>query len=311
MNNRNLARIVDEALAIETRDAKEAGALGYMARVLVQATMPHKSTPGTEFKRRNGLFTLTILSPSIMGLPYGTYPRLLLSWLTTEAVRTKEPELVLGPTLSGFMSQLGLLPTGGRWGTISRLRDQMKRLFSSTIFCVVEEATQTSGLRMGVAVKYRLWWDPKSPDQAALWLSTVTLSKDFFEEIIDRPVPIDLRALQLLKKSPLALDIYCWLTYRLSYLKKQTEIPWEALRMQFGAGYPIPPTACATSSGTSSDTCATSWWSTPKQKQMKARTDCSSNPARLTSRNFRRDDLFVRELSTKVCGNKHLSTHKR
>ena len=63
MNDRNLAKIVDEALAIEAQEAKEAGALGYMARVLVQATMPHKSTPGTEFKRSNGLFTLTILSP--------------------------------------------------------------------------------------------------------------------------------------------------------------------------------------------------------------------------------------------------------
>ena len=176
-----------------------------------------------------------------MGLPYGTYPRLLLTWLTTEAVRTKTPELVLGPTLSGFMGQLGLLSTGGRWGTISRLRDQMRRLFSSTISCAMVAPTEDMGMRMGVALKYRLWWDPKSPDQAALWLSTVTLSHDFFREIIERPVPIDMRALQALKRSPMALDIYCWLTYRLSYLKKKTEIPWAALQTQFGAGYPETP----------------------------------------------------------------------
>jgi hypothetical protein len=93
-------------------------------------------------------------------------------------------------------------------------------------------------MRMGVAVKYRLWWDPKSPDQAALWLSTVTLSYDFFQEIINRPVPIDMRALQSLKRSPMALDIYCWMTHRFSYLKKRTEIPWPVLQAQFGAGYP-------------------------------------------------------------------------
>jgi hypothetical protein len=52
------------------------------------------------------------------------------------------------------------------------------------------------------------------------------------------PVPIDLRALKALKRSPLALDIYCWLTYRLSYLKAARVIPWPALQMQFGAGYP-------------------------------------------------------------------------
>ena len=31
--------------------------------------------------------------------------------------------------------------------------------------------------------------------------------------------------------------MYCWLTYRLSYLERPIEIPWELLRYQFGAGY--------------------------------------------------------------------------
>lgn len=238
MNSKNLTRLIDGALAVEAQQAKEAGALGYMARVLVQATMPHKQVVGDVFERRNGALSLAIIAHPRVGLPYGSYPRLLLAWITSEAVKTKSPELMLGPTLSGFMNQLGLIPAGGRWGTIGRLRDQMRRLFSSTISCVMEADTEDLGLRMGVATKYRLWWDPKAPDQAALWLSTVTLSYDFFREIINRPVPIDMRALQALKKSPLALDIYCWMTYRLSYLEKQTEIPWEALQAQFGAGYP-------------------------------------------------------------------------
>ena len=36
----------------------------------------------------------------------------------------------------------------------------------------------------------------------------------------------------------MALDIYCWLTYRLFYLRKPTMIPWLILQMQFGADYP-------------------------------------------------------------------------
>ncbi len=36
----------------------------------------------------------------------------------------------------------------------------------------------------------------------------------------------------------MALDVYTWLTYRMSYLKASTEIPWAALQRQFGAGYP-------------------------------------------------------------------------
>ena len=103
---------------------------------MTQATLPHKATPGCEFKRRNGSFSFTMLAPSEIGLPYGSIPRLLVSWVTTEAVRTRCPVLELGPSLSAFMAELGLTPTGGQWGTITRLRDQMTRLFASSVTCM-------------------------------------------------------------------------------------------------------------------------------------------------------------------------------
>lgn len=238
MNNKNLDKLITEILAIEAESAREAGTIGYMARILTQATIPHKKVLGNEFTRTNGVFSVSILSPAKIGLPYGTLPRLLLSWITTEAVRKKSPEIVLGHTLSGFMQELGLVSSGGRWGTITRLRDQMQRLFSSSISCHYEkEREQKASLGFKLAKGYNLWWQPKQPEQASLWQSTVTLSRDFFEEIVDRPVPIDLRALNALKRSPLSLDVYCWLTYRMSYLKKQTLIPWEVLQAQFGADY--------------------------------------------------------------------------
>jgi len=239
LNQKNLNNLITEALAIEAEAAKEAGAEGYMARVLTQATIPHKKTEGSEFTRSNGTFTLSILAPSGIGIPYGSIPRLLLSWLTTEAVRTKSPEIILGHTLSEFMRELKLTPTGGRWGTITRLRDQIQRLFSSSVSCRYDDEKQKRNAAIGfnIAKEYQLWWEPKNPQQASLWQSTVTLGKDFFDEITDRPVPVDMRALNALKRSPLALDIYCWLTYRMYYLKKQTHIPWGALELQFGADY--------------------------------------------------------------------------
>jgi hypothetical protein len=63
----------------------------------------------------------------------------------------------------------------------------------------------------------------------------VVLSTDFYNEVVAHAVPIDLRALKALKGSPLALDIYSWLTYRMRYLRKPCLIPWEALQTQFGA----------------------------------------------------------------------------
>jgi len=39
----------------------------------------------------------------------------------------------------------------------------------------------------------------------------------------------------------MALDIYAWLTYRMSYLKRPVSIPWAGLQAQFGAGYAMTP----------------------------------------------------------------------
>jgi hypothetical protein len=237
LNDKNLDLLINKALAIEDELALDADALGFMARAMVQATLPHSKVVGNEFTRRNGNYSLTILSPSSIGLPYGSVPRLLLAWVTTEAVKTKSRELELGDSLSGFMRELDLVPTGGRWGSITRLKEQTKRLFASSITAIYEQGQGTQIINQAVADRAVFWWHPKDPDQAALWKSTITLTDNFYREIIDRPVPIDMRAIKALKKSPMALDIYTWLTYRVSYLKRPTAISWASLAMQFGSSY--------------------------------------------------------------------------
>jgi hypothetical protein len=235
--NKNFNKLFQTALEIEAEEAKQAGALGYMARALVQATMPHKKQTANEFIRKNGAFTLSILAPSKIGLPYGVIPRLLMAWVTTDAIRNKCRVLSLGDSLSGFMQELGLVPTGGRWGTITRLKDQIRRLFTSSISCSYTDNVHESELGFRIADCHDLWWDPKSPDQCSLFESTVTLSAAFYQEVISRPVPIDVRVLKVLSRSPLAIDIYCWLTYRMSYLNKKIQIPWQTLQIQFGSDY--------------------------------------------------------------------------
>ena len=241
MDRKELQSIITESLAVEVEDAKKAGRLGFMARTLIQATLPHKAAPSNEFVRDNGLFSLTIIAPSKVGLPYGSIPRLLLSWMTTEAVCTRSPVLELGPTLSAFMAELGLSRQGGKRGDITRFKKQAESLFCSTIHCRYADETRTDLRNLMIADEASLWWNPKSPDQLPLWKSTVTLTDKFFNEIIERPVPVDMAALKALKRSPMALDIYFWLTYRMSYLSRDTVIPWALLQGQFGADYAHDP----------------------------------------------------------------------
>lgn len=243
-DGKKVSQLFSEMLAIETTEAKDAGALGYMARALVQATMPHSETKEPYFIRENGNFTMTLMSSPKIGLPYGSIPRLIVSWLTTEAVRTKEREIVLGHSLSEFMRNLDITrSTGGKTGTLPRFKEQATRLFASTISCSYtnDDYKDGHGLIAGsnlqIAEDYKLWWTPKQPDQMSLFESTVLLSQKFFDEVTQNPIPIDQRALKALRKSPMALDQYCWLTYRMFCLRQPTLVPWGALQMQFGADY--------------------------------------------------------------------------
>lgn len=237
LSPQSIDSLINQALAIEDDDAREAGALGFMARAMVQATLPHRKAEGTEFIRRNGNFSLSLLAPSNIGLPYGSIPRLLLAWLTSEAVKTKSRELELGDSMAAFMAELGLSRQGGARGDITRLKDQTRRLFSATVSASYEDDERAVDMGYRLTDKSMLWWHPKHSEQAGLWKSTVTLSEQFFHEVIDRPIPVDMRAIKALKQSPMALDIYCWLTYRVSYLKRPTVVPWGGLAMQFGSNY--------------------------------------------------------------------------
>ena len=87
-----------------------------------------------------------------------------------------------------------------------------------------------------MASSYDLWWsDPDPNDPKLLLPSMVRLSPDFYSEVIQHPVPLNLNALRALRGSALRIDQYQWLTYRMSWLKRRTEIPWESLRTQFGS----------------------------------------------------------------------------
>jgi hypothetical protein len=232
---------VAEALALDEEEARKAGAIGYMARAMVQATMPHSKPRETYFKRKNGNYTLLMQANQEIGLPYGAIPRLLIAWMTQEAVRTKTRELLLGDSLSGFMRELEFIPSGGTRGTIPALKKQMRRLFTTAISCTYSDEEREAGVQMFLVDRYDLWWHPKNPDQQSLWQSTITLSDSFFREVTTSPIPIRMSTLEALKGSSMALDIYCWLTYRNFYARRPIRIPWEAMQMQFGAGYPETP----------------------------------------------------------------------
>ena len=209
---------------------------GYMPKINSLVGLPHKDPGVREFTRKNGYYTLTLSTNyANIGLPYGNIPRLLLAWITTEVINRKSQEILLGGSLSEFMRHLGLVPTGGRWGTIKRLKDQALKLFSTTLsYEYSEKDVVSDGTSLTIAHKRILWWDNTDMRQ-----SIVKLTKEFYDEIIKASIPLDMRALKALKRSPMALDLYVWLAQRLWRIEPGEEVllNFEMLQMQFGCGY--------------------------------------------------------------------------
>ncbi|MDR8093102.1 hypothetical protein KPB05_37230 [Burkholderia gladioli] len=257
---------IDAHLAIEAEDVKSAGATGFMARALVLATMPYKDPKRDSFTRTNGDFKLRIVAGYEGGIPYGIYPRLLMSWVATEAVRKQSPIIELGDSLRIFLRDVLELRSsgGGPRGSGSRVSEQMKRLFGAFITAQYTGGLAGRGFSLrNVSISDELdlsamddadylaerpegdgsaedgkLWTPQSVHEAGQWRSRVRLSDKFFTECTTSPVPIDLRAYKALRHSPLAMDIYTWLTYRMSYTERRTRpIPWVSLMNQFGAGF--------------------------------------------------------------------------
>lgn len=65
----------------------------------------------------------------------------------------------------------------------------------------------------------------------------VILGERFFEQATKSAVPLDPVIVRTLRRSPLALDLYAWLTHRMATLEGTATVSWPALEAQFGSEY--------------------------------------------------------------------------
>ena len=249
--------LLEAAHRVQAQPLPDNEARAYAARQLVQATLTHRSPKGSppEWFRTNGNYTLAIRpgyktdaatgERCCVGYPFGSIPRLLLFWMTTEAVVTRRRRLELGDTLAAFMRELGLDPSrGGKRSDAHRLREQMERLLRASISFEYSRKEpshiQDDWVNMQVTAKGHLWWNLHNSDQLNLFESYIELSHEFYEAITAHPVPADFRALRALKQSPLALDLYAWIAYRAHRVNQHERgvfVTWRQLQEQVGADF--------------------------------------------------------------------------
>ena len=221
--------------------------VGYLFSGWTQAALPHKKLADNQiWEIRTERATLLVepgrkpnpvegLPPLSVGVPYGSRARLIMLYLQTEALKSGSREIELGKSLRSWFGRLGIAP-GGK--SIRDVREQAERISRCRLsFHMPAAGGSPGGLVNQNIVDTAMFLDAEDPDQGSLFLETVRLSESFFEQLKRHPVPIEEAAIRAISNNSMALDIYCWLSYRLHVLKAPTPITWSAVKAQFGAGF--------------------------------------------------------------------------
>lgn len=166
-------------------------------------------------------------------IPSGVKARLLLTYINHQAYETKNATVNMGKSLREFMVRNGI-PIGGKNGR--EITRQSKNLAAAELILGTWDSERVTQKNVRVAGELSFWLE-KDCRQATLWTPELTLSPEYLEILLTRRTPVDFRALVALQSNPRAMDVYCWLAYRLrNPLRTPVHIPYEALHPIFGHG---------------------------------------------------------------------------
>ena len=239
-------RLIDTAaLNVEQPDLQT---ILYQHTVFCQTSLPYRN-PGDEartWERINGDVHLKVLAGEAMhpdkrrlvevGLPFGPKCRMVLMHINQRALVTESPHVEVEDTLSKFVRNVLQLDSKGR--NMRVVKDQLARLSASSIRLGIVRDGHAVTVNSQIVTAFDVWF-PKDDRQRVLWPSTVSLSLDYFQSLMNHAVPLEEAHIAALSHSSLALDIYAWLAQRLHRIPvgKPARVSWVALHSQFGQGY--------------------------------------------------------------------------
>ena len=165
-------------------------------------------------------------------VPAGPKARLLFAYINDFAIRHRTPVIDLGKSLRGFMERNGV-PIGGPNGReVSR---QLKNIASARIVLGIWSEARVSTRQSRVAARID-FWRHRNPGQGTFWEPELQLAPEYFDELRVHRVPVYFPALVKLQANPRAMDVFCWLVYRMRSVTFPVKIPYAALHPVFGGG---------------------------------------------------------------------------
>jgi hypothetical protein len=221
----------------------EEGGVGFIYSGFAQAALPHKrladdavwqiQTERVMLLVEPGRRAVRDGAPVPIGVPYGSKARLIMLYLMGRALETNCREVELGRSMRAWLERMGI-PQGGK--SIADVREQAERISRCRLSFQIQHGGRTGLVNQNI-VDSALFLDADDPAQGSLFLEHAKLSESFFEQLRKHPVPLEEAAIRSINGHSMALDLYCWLAYRLHVLPGARTVSWKALKSQFGTGF--------------------------------------------------------------------------
>lgn len=202
--------------------------LAFTSRPFVLCGLPVRRPPACQllYERRNGNFVLQITGHPEFGLPFGQ-DRLVPIFLATLAVRQKS-QTIRFRSAADMLDTFGMAKGGKEY---RRLTAAFERIFGATMFFGSDVQTTKARVvhraRFNFLRKATLWYKRGNHDRLddEPFENVITLSDEFYQEILAHPIPTDLDIVKILAPSPAVLDLFVWLSYRCFTAKGTESIP--------------------------------------------------------------------------------------
>ena len=218
------------AIEILTRET-DVEVLGFSSRPFVITSFPARPTKEQTWVRRNGNAQLTITS--LGQIPFGA-DRLIPIFLATRAVQCQSRTITFD-TVSEVLELFGLAASGINY---KRLSASLRRVFQSSVFFEIQAGKFRSEERFHFISKLALWEHEPPTGQTRLpgMRNTITLSEEFYQEVLRHPIPLDIDVVKLLRNKPVTLDLYMFFAYKAATVTRPTSIPIQDLFTALGPG---------------------------------------------------------------------------
>ena len=232
-------RILDNAVTIRLGETADPV---YQHGLLCQVVLPRSKPDGDTFIRNYAGGSVEVKAGNLWDgfawekqpLPYGAKARAALIHINTQSILTQSPKIDLGESARSFMKNLGMNVDGGRDYKLFKL--QMKALAACSFKLGYFRDGVPTTVRANPIKEFQAWLTDQD-GQPVLWPASLTLSTDYFEDLLKHAVPLDPRAIRSLVHHALAIDAYSFFARRLHSLEKPVQVTWRQFHEQFGQEY--------------------------------------------------------------------------